>query len=78
LSDTLLGAAESVFGKPICGRRRSITPLHGRDFVVEDEALRLYTVEILTDLGYSEMAASNAAAALEIIGRDLLVATSLC
>jgi CheY-like chemotaxis protein len=43
--------------------------------VVEDEALRLYTVEILTDLGYSVMAASNAAAALEIIGRDLLVAT---
>jgi CheY-like chemotaxis protein len=37
--------------------------------VEDDEALRLYTVEILTDLGYSVMAAPNAATALEIIGR---------
>jgi CheY-like chemotaxis protein len=37
--------------------------------VEDDETLRLYTVEILTDLGYSVLAAANAAAALEIIGR---------
>jgi CheY-like chemotaxis protein len=37
--------------------------------VEDDEALRLYTVEILTDLGYSVLAAANGAAALEIIGR---------
>ncbi len=38
--------------------------------VVEDEdALRLYTVEMLGELGYSVLAASNGAAALEIIGR---------
>jgi signal transduction histidine kinase len=37
--------------------------------VEDDEALRLYTAEILTDLGYSVMAAPNAATALEIIGR---------
>jgi signal transduction histidine kinase len=37
--------------------------------VEDDEALRLYTVEILSDLGYSVLAAANAAAALEIIGR---------
>ncbi len=36
--------------------------------VVEDEeVLRLYTVEILSDLGYTVLAASNGAAALEII-----------
>ncbi len=37
--------------------------------VEDDEALRLYTVEILSDLGYSVLAAANGAAALEIIGR---------
>ena len=37
--------------------------------VEDDEALRLYTVEILGDLGYSVLAAANPAAALEIIGR---------
>lgn len=37
--------------------------------VEDDEALRLYTVEVLSDLGYSVLAAANAAAALEIIGR---------
>jgi len=37
--------------------------------VEDDEALRLYTVEILTDLGYSVLAAANGAAALEIVGR---------
>jgi signal transduction histidine kinase len=37
--------------------------------VEDDEALRLYTVEILSDLGYSVVAAGNAAAALETIGR---------
>ena len=37
--------------------------------VEDDEALRLYTVEILSDLGYNVLAAANAAAALEIIGR---------
>jgi CheY-like chemotaxis protein len=38
--------------------------------VEDDEALRLYTVEVLSDLGYSALAAANAAAALEIIGRS--------
>jgi signal transduction histidine kinase len=38
--------------------------------VEDDEALRLYTVEILTDLGYSVLAAANGAAALEIIARS--------
>src|ERR1700722_2217681 len=39
--------------------------------VVEDnEALRLYTLEVLSDLGYSVLAAANAAAALDIIGRS--------
>jgi signal transduction histidine kinase len=37
--------------------------------VEDDEALRLYTVEILSDLGYSVVAAANAAAALDLIGR---------
>jgi CheY-like chemotaxis protein len=37
--------------------------------VEDDETLRLYTVEILSDLGYSVLAAGNGAAALEIIGR---------
>jgi signal transduction histidine kinase len=38
--------------------------------VVEDEeALRLYTVEMLSELGYSVLAASSGAAALEIVGR---------
>jgi signal transduction histidine kinase len=37
--------------------------------VEDDEALRLYTVEILSDLGYSVLAAPNGATALEIIGR---------
>jgi signal transduction histidine kinase len=37
--------------------------------VEDDEALRLYTVEILSDLGYSVLEAASAAAALEIIGR---------
>jgi CheY-like chemotaxis protein len=39
--------------------------------VEDDEALRLYTVDILSDLGYAVLAAANAAAALEIIGRGL-------
>ena len=38
--------------------------------VEDDEALRLYTVEVLSDLGYCVLAAANAAAALEIIGRS--------
>jgi signal transduction histidine kinase len=38
--------------------------------VEDDEALRLYTVEILTDLGYSVLAAANGAAALAIVGRN--------
>jgi CheY-like chemotaxis protein len=37
--------------------------------VEDDETLRLYAIEILTDLGYCVLAAANAAAALEIIGR---------
>jgi signal transduction histidine kinase len=37
--------------------------------VEDDEALRLYTVEILSDLGYSVLTAANGASALEIIGR---------
>jgi PAS domain S-box-containing protein len=38
--------------------------------VVEDEdALRLYTVEMLAELGYSVLAAANGQAALDIIGR---------
>jgi Histidine kinase-, DNA gyrase B-, and HSP90-like ATPase/Response regulator receiver domain len=37
--------------------------------VEDDENLRLYTVEIVTDLGYSVLAAADAAAAMEIIGR---------
>ena len=37
--------------------------------VEDDETLRLYTVEILSDLGYSVVAAGSGAAALEIIGR---------
>jgi signal transduction histidine kinase len=37
--------------------------------VEDDEALRVYTVEILGDLGYSVLEAASAAAALEIIGR---------
>jgi len=38
--------------------------------VEDDEALRLYTLEVLSDLGYSVLAAANAAAALDIIGRS--------
>jgi signal transduction histidine kinase len=38
--------------------------------VEDDEALRLYTVEVLSDLGYCVLAAANAAAALEIVGRS--------
>ena len=38
--------------------------------VEDDEALRLYTVEVLSDLGYCVLAAVNAAAALEIVGRS--------
>ncbi len=38
--------------------------------VEDDEALRLYTVEILSDLGYSVLAAANGASALEILGRN--------
>jgi len=42
----------------------------GTILVVEDEeALRIYTVEMLGELGYSVLAASNGAAALEIIAR---------
>jgi CheY-like chemotaxis protein len=37
--------------------------------VEDDDALRLYTVEILNDLGYSVLAAPNGAAALEMIER---------
>lgn len=37
--------------------------------VEDDEALRVYTVEILRDLGYSVLEAASAAAALEIIER---------
>jgi signal transduction histidine kinase len=37
--------------------------------VEDDEALRLYTVEILSDLGYSVLAARDGATALEILGR---------
>lgn len=37
--------------------------------VEDDEALRLYTVETLIDLGYNVLAAANGHAALEIIGR---------
>jgi signal transduction histidine kinase/CheY-like chemotaxis protein len=38
--------------------------------VEDDEALRLYTVEVLSDLGYCVLAAANAAAALEIVRRS--------
>jgi PAS domain S-box-containing protein len=38
--------------------------------VEDDDALRLYTVEILSELGYSVLTANNGAAALEIIGRN--------
>jgi CheY-like chemotaxis protein len=37
--------------------------------VEDDDTLRLYAVEVLNDLGYSVLAAANAAAALDIIGR---------
>jgi signal transduction histidine kinase/ActR/RegA family two-component response regulator len=37
--------------------------------VEDDEALRLYTVEILNELGYAVLAADNGAAALEIVKR---------
>ena len=37
--------------------------------VEDDDALRVYGVEVLSDLGYSVLAASNAAVALEIIDR---------
>ncbi len=37
--------------------------------VEDDDALRAYGVELLNDLGYNVLAAANAAAALEIIGR---------
>jgi PAS domain S-box-containing protein len=37
--------------------------------VEDDDALRLYSVESLSDLGYSVLAAPNAAAALEIVDR---------
>ncbi|HEX3710184.1 MAG TPA: ATP-binding protein [Pseudolabrys sp.] len=37
--------------------------------VEDDEALRLYTVEILSDLGYSVLAARDGATALEILAR---------
>jgi signal transduction histidine kinase len=37
--------------------------------VEDDEALRHYTVELLSDLGYSVLAAANGASALEMIGR---------
>ena len=37
--------------------------------VEDDDALRIYAVEILSDLGYSVSAASNGAAALDIIDR---------
>ncbi|HEX3858497.1 MAG TPA: ATP-binding protein [Pseudolabrys sp.] len=37
--------------------------------VEDDDALRIYAVEVLSDLGYSVLAATNAAAALELIGR---------
>ena len=57
-------------------RRSSIRPRATADprgpklclVVEDDETLRLYTVET-TDLGYSVLAAANAVAALEIIGR---------
>ncbi|MEP7029963.1 MAG: ATP-binding protein [Pseudolabrys sp.] len=38
--------------------------------VEDDEALRHYTVETLSDLGYSVLAAANGAAALEILKRN--------
>jgi CheY-like chemotaxis protein len=37
--------------------------------VEDDEALRVYTVETLADLGYSVLEAANGAAALEIVNR---------
>jgi signal transduction histidine kinase len=37
--------------------------------VEDDDALRLYAVEVLNDLGYSVLAAPNAATALEIVER---------
>jgi len=37
--------------------------------VEDDDALRMYDVEILNDLGYNVLPAANAAAALEILGR---------
>jgi CheY-like chemotaxis protein len=37
--------------------------------VEDDDALRTYSVEVLNDLGYSVLAAANAAAALDILGR---------
>jgi PAS domain S-box-containing protein len=38
--------------------------------VEDDETLRLYTVELLSDLGYSVLAAANGPAALEMIGQN--------
>ena len=38
--------------------------------VEDDEALRAYTTEILTELGYRVLEAPNGAAALEILERD--------
>jgi CheY-like chemotaxis protein len=37
--------------------------------VEDDDALRVYAVEVLSDLGYSVLAATTAASALELIGR---------
>lgn len=37
--------------------------------VEDDDALRIYAVEVLSDLGYSVLAASNGASALDIIAR---------
>jgi PAS domain S-box-containing protein len=41
--------------------------------VEDDDALRLYTVEMLSDLGYSVLTAANGAAALDIIDRGYSV-----
>jgi CheY-like chemotaxis protein len=38
--------------------------------VEDDEALRFYSIEVLTDLGYCVLAAASAAAALDIVGRS--------
>jgi len=65
-----LGAEESVGRRdPSASVMRS---LGGETILVveDDESLRLYTVEILTDLGYQVLAAASGPSALDILARN--------